>query len=530
MALLAARLRRRPLLTSASIVAGLVAYESFDGAAPALGIFRSTRAVYTFALNSVDYKFSLRDHDKKTEEYYEVLSQVHLRAAKRILRLCEANRGFYTKAGQFIASLGQFPKEYVETLRVLQDQAQAWPYRAIKQVFLEEFGRTPGDMFHEFDEKPLAAASLAQVHHAWLSENEEVAVKVQYPGLQRQFEIDISTMAFLSKCVAWLFPDYQFEWLVPEFEKNLLSELDFAREARSAERATANFANKKEVKIPSVFWDYTTNRVLTMQFMHGSKVDDVESMEKAGIDSKQVSRVLLEIFAEMIFCHGVVHGDPHPGNILVSHNPARGSKHNFHIVILDHGLYRELDENFRRNFCNLWKAMITSDPAEMEKSGLQLGAGEYSRFLPVILTGRTLDSKSGLGKGMSPEERTRLRDEVRKFSMGDISYFMEGLSRDFLIVLRTDGLLRSIVHKLGAPRRLRLETYARYALLGRAMHKRGKPGFREQGIVLYSRSLVEYAYLRFRLVVLEYFLKADTLYSLILGYLNRFLPMSKVPT
>ncbi|XP_059065544.1 uncharacterized protein LOC131857287 isoform X2 [Cryptomeria japonica] len=111
------------------------------------GVVRSSRAVYTFTVNTLDYKYSLRGYDHKSEDYYRVRSQVHLRAAKRILKLCESNKGFYLKAGQFVASMQHVPKEYTSTLSTLQDQ-------------------------------PIAAASIAQVHHATLADGQEVAVKV----------------------------------------------------------------------------------------------------------------------------------------------------------------------------------------------------------------------------------------------------------------------------------------------------------------------------------------------------------------
>jgi len=190
------------------------------------GLIRSSRAIYTFAANSLDYKISLMGYDEKSDSYFDARDKVHTRAANRLLRLCETNRGFYIKAGQFIASMQHMPKEFVTTLSTLQDKASFWPFKAMERVFEEEFGRDVTVIYKEFDEQPIAAASLAQVHCAYLKDGQKVAVKVQYPGLQQQFGTDIATMAFLSKAVAWLFPDYQFEWLVPEFEKNIVRELE----------------------------------------------------------------------------------------------------------------------------------------------------------------------------------------------------------------------------------------------------------------------------------------------------------------
>jgi aarF domain-containing kinase len=110
------------------------------------GLLRSTRAVYTFAVNTIDYKVSLMRYDPNSEEYYNTRDQVHMRTAKRILKLCETNRGFYIKAGQFIASMQHVPKEFVQTLSVLQDKASFWPFKLMEQVFQEEFGKSAEEM------------------------------------------------------------------------------------------------------------------------------------------------------------------------------------------------------------------------------------------------------------------------------------------------------------------------------------------------------------------------------------------------
>ncbi|KAL2622699.1 hypothetical protein R1flu_002904 [Riccia fluitans] len=488
------------------------------------GFLRSSRAVYTFAANSYDYKYTLKDYADKSEEYYRARSEVHTRAAQRILKLCEANRGFYIKAGQFLGSLKNIPKEYVTVLSVLQDQAQSWPYPLIEKVIESELGKRVRDIFAEFDEKPIAAASLAQVHRAKLLDGEEVAVKVQYPHLQEQFEIDVRTMAILSKAIALLFPDYQFEWIVPEFEKGLSRELDFEQEGKNAEQTAKNFAKKDHVKIPHIKWDLSSKRVLTMEFMHGFKITDLEKLQEAGIDRLQVAELLVEVFAEMVFCHGYVHGDPHPGNMFVQPRDKGRGKRNFDLVLLDHGQYRELDEGFRSDYCRLWKALILLDGNELEEVGNRLGAGHYYRYLPVIFTGRPLNSKAGLGRGMSEEEKDQLRDELRNFTMGDVSQFMEGLPRDFLTVLRTDGLLRSITSVLGAPSRMRLIVNARYAVVGFAQQHRGDPA--NQGWKAYIKANYNYSNLRLRLEIFELSYKLELLYGSLLRHFNSILNRS----
>ncbi|KAG9457631.1 hypothetical protein H6P81_002139 [Aristolochia fimbriata] len=426
------------------------------------GVARSSRALYTIALNVSDYKYALRGLPLESDEYRQKLSEVHLRSAKRILELCEANKGFYVKAGQFIASIRQVPKEYTSTLSSLQDKAVPCHFKAIRDVLVNNLGEDLSEIFLSVDEEPIAAASIAQVHRALLKDYQEVAIKVQYPGLEQQMGIDLATMSLLSGFVAWIFPEYRFEWVVSDFKKTISLELDFVQEAKNCERTSRNFRKNDMVKVPHVYWGLTTNQVLTMQFCKGNRVDDIEFLKEKGINPIKVAKALVEVFAEMIFVHGFLHGDPHPGNILVC--PEGGTA--FSLVILDHGIYKELDDNFRLEFCELWKALILQDQQKIFQLGEKFGVGMYSRYFPVIFTGRTIESKSALGRGMSAEEKRNLKQELSFLKMEDISVFMESLPEDFLKILRTDGLLRSIISKLGAPQRIRILAYMRSAVYG----------------------------------------------------------------
>ncbi|RXH68470.1 hypothetical protein DVH24_030803 [Malus domestica] len=430
------------------------------------------------ALTAVDYKLTLRGIPEDSDEYRQKLSQVHSRSASRILKLCEANRGFYVKAGQFVAALRQVPKEYSSTLSSLQDQAVPCHLKAIKEVLIRNLGHKLSDVFLSLDELPIAAASIAQVHRGVLKDHQEVAVKVQYPGLEQHMKIDTATMYFLSKSLTLFFPEYRFDWLVSEFVHAISLELDFIQEARNSETTATNFANNKWVKIPRIFW-----------------VDDVRFLEERRINPMKVAEVLLEAFAEMIFIHGFLHGDPHPGNILVSPEGAN--------VLLDHGIYKQLDEGFRLDYCQLWKALILLDSKKLHHLGERFGVGKYSRYFPVIFTGRTIDSKSALGKTMSVEEKSNLKQELKSLKMEDISSFMESLPSDFLTILRTDGLLRSIVSKLGAPQRVRLLAYGKYALYGLSPKLNPESDFSMEVKLSRLKAKVSYLWLRLILGVIE---------------------------
>uniref|UniRef100_A0A803LSP2 ABC1 atypical kinase-like domain-containing protein n=1 Tax=Chenopodium quinoa TaxID=63459 RepID=A0A803LSP2_CHEQI len=373
---------------------------SDDFRAPFFAFRRSSYTFFTIASTIFDYKYSIYGLAKGSDEYRHTISEVHLRSAKRILKLCEDNKGFYVKAGQFASSLRQLPKEYTMTLSVLQDKAVPCDFNLIKEVICRNLSSEITDMFLFFDEQPLAAASIAQVHRGVLKSGEEVAVKVQYPGLERLMELDITIMSFVSHVAAWF-----FSWLLA-----------------------------KQI-ILLFIQDLTTS---------------------------QVAQALVEVFADMVFIHGFVHGDPHPGNILVSPS----GQNDFTLVLLDHGMYKELDEGFTRNYCRLWKALILRDMDELLHTGESLGIGSYAIYLPIIFTGRTINSKAGLGREISNEERNIVKQELKALTMDDISSFMESLPAAFLTILRTDGILRSILSKLGTTQSVRILTYARSAIHG----------------------------------------------------------------
>ncbi|KAK6280655.1 hypothetical protein POUND7_020922 [Theobroma cacao] len=212
-----------------------------------------------------------------------------------------------------------------------------------------------------------------------------------------------------------------------------------------------------------------------------------------------VAKALVEVFAEMIFIHGFLHGDPHPGNILVSPEGRDG----FSLVLLDHGICKKLDEEFRLEYCQLWKALILLDSKMIQHLGERFGVGKYSRYFPVIFTGRTIDSKSGLGKEMLVEEKKKLKQDLKSLKMEDLSSFMESLPSDFLMILRTDELLRSIISKLGASKRVRLQTYGKYASHG--LSRKLNPCSDLTLVVLFARLIgnIQYIHLKLALGVME---------------------------
>ncbi|CAL8287669.1 unnamed protein product, partial [Gadus morhua 'NCC'] len=303
-----------------------------------LSLVRFGRAAAATAVISYDYLTAFRNVEPGSDEYSALKSKVHLRSAERLRSLCCANRGTFIKVGQHLGALDYLlPGEYTSTLRVLHSRAPQSSMDQIQQVIREDLGKEMSELFVSFEETPQGAASLAQVHRAVLHDGRIVAVKVQHPKVQSQSSKDILVMEVLVRAVHWLFPDFAFMWLVEEAKKNMPLELDFLNEGRNAEKVAKMLAHFSFLKVPQIHWDLSTKRILTMEFAEGGQVNDRDYMRRHGINVNKISEDLGKMYSEMIFVHGFVHCDPHPGNVLVRVCPHSKKTH---IVLLDHGLYQ----------------------------------------------------------------------------------------------------------------------------------------------------------------------------------------------
>eukprot|EP00300_Choanocystis_sp_HF-7_P004329 c13325_g1_i1.p1 GENE.c13325_g1_i1~~c13325_g1_i1.p1 ORF type:complete len:556 (+),score=110.12 c13325_g1_i1:234-1901(+) len=428
---------------------------------------RSLRTLRVCSRISLDYKLSLYGLESGTEEYDKVLEEVHERTAERLKWLCVSNGGTYVKAGQFIASAQGVPRVVQDHLRQLCDDSVQTSLPDVLQVIQQE---GLSELLGDFDVEPVGTASLAQVHKATLlATGDRVAVKVQHPHLRWSVASDLFTVDCVLAMVELAFKDARLRWLMPIFRDGISHELDFTAEAQNARICAINFRNTPWVHVPAVYDQATTRRVLTMEFVEGCKIDDTASLIASGINPTKVADMYANIFAEMIFCHGFVHCDPHPGNILVRVAPRLKSK--LQVVILDHGLYRALDPGVRQKYAGLWIAMILQDRAGIDAGCTALGMAKYKTLLPIILTGRLPGTNTRLSSKMSKEQLDELRREIQTSTgsknthpnLADLTAFIESLPQDLLFVLRAQALVRRVHELLGGNASVRLTGYARAA-------------------------------------------------------------------
>ncbi|GIY17131.1 aarF domain-containing protein kinase 1 [Caerostris darwini] len=413
-----------------------------------IGFLRFGRAAVTVGKIAVDYKLSLKGLDVNTEEYENLKSEVHFRSARKLLNLCCENGGAFIKVGQHIGALNYLlPFEYVSTLKVLHHNAPKALIEDVLHVVKEDLGNEASEIFKTFEAEPIGAASLAQVHLATLQDDTQVAVKVQHRNVQAHARVDMATMELLVNIVAWLFPEFTFMWLAEETKRNLPLELDFIHEGQNAERVGKMFSSLPWLKVPKIFWDFSTKRVLTMEYCEGGQVDDNQYIKEHKISAPEISRKLGELYSQMIFVNGYVHCDPHPGNILVRKD--QNSKE-VQIVLLDHGLYVDLTDQFRVNYCNMWLALMKADVKSVEHWGRKLGVGELYGLLACMITARSWTAVTkGIEKHkLSTEEKQEIRSNAANY-LPEITAVLSRVPREMLLVFKTNDLLRGIEGSLG---------------------------------------------------------------------------------
>ncbi|XP_018567138.1 uncharacterized aarF domain-containing protein kinase 5 isoform X2 [Anoplophora glabripennis] len=409
---------------------------------------------------SVDYYFSMMGLNESQPNYNAMMSRIHRRAANNILYGCLCNGGSYIKLGQGLVSMSHIlPKQYIETLKALQDKCLARDDDEIKKLFLEDFGKDPSEIFKSFESKPIAAASIAQVYKATTKNDECVAVKVQYIDLQKRFKNDVQIINFLLKIAAFIHPNFNFTWVLADLEKALKQELDFIKEGQNSERCAKDLQHLKYIYIPKVFWEYTSTRVLVTEFVEGYKINEVEKLKKNGFSLADLNNKLFEAFGHQIFQTGFVHADPHPGNVLVRRVNGKAQ-----LILLDHGLYQTISDKDRIALGYMWKAIVLNDLVNMKKYANELGVENYELFAE-ILTQSPLKSYGFRLKVKLSEEDLKYMTEFARKRFDSIICCLQTMPCTLLLVIRNLNTIRAIAHDHGNP-------IDRYTVLARAATKR----------------------------------------------------------
>jgi predicted unusual protein kinase regulating ubiquinone biosynthesis (AarF/ABC1/UbiB family) len=371
----------------------------------------------------------------------KALDATHERAARVVLACALDLRGVIIKTCQAVATRSdQFPPAFVERLKQLHDAVPPKPFPAIREVVERELGKPLGAVFASFEERPLASASLAQVHAARLLDGREAAVKVQYPDIDEIVRVDIRNLRRACRLYERLDPQpLELLPLLDELVTHTGYELDFLREASSAERVRRLFAADERVVVPEPYREWCTRRVLVMQRVGGIKITDEPALVAAGLDPADVVQHLMHVWVRMIMAEGFFQADPHPGNLFVTPDGK--------LVLLDFGLSKELPEGFGLGLFELMFSMMTLNEAAMLRAFQQLGfetrTGDTGTFLRIARR-MMRRSDSGRFEGEFTEEMTdELFEAIRENPVVRVP-------SDFVLVGRAFGLLSGIAHTLGS--------------------------------------------------------------------------------
>jgi aarF domain-containing kinase len=482
-------------------------------------LVRSGRTGWAGLVTTAEYKWFYTHHKEKEPGFEQAERDLHRRAAERVLRVCQDQGGLYIKLGQYAAANNHiYPKEWTDTLRVLQDQAVYREYDVVEEIFRQEFNQHPLDMFKEFSPLPIASASIAQVHSAVTHEGERVAVKLQYPEIRDRFVIDMFSHDVVLRALAFFFPDLDVTWAGPELEKVLKLELDFVNEAHNSERAARDFKQNPDYYIPKVNWSLTTRRILTTEWIDGIKITDTQKLAAAGLSTKEVMTKLTTCLAEQLFLTGFVHADPHPGNVFVRKHPKR--KGESQIVLLDHGLYKEVPDVVRLFYCRLYRGFVTGHYDEIKDACEELGISDY-KLMAFIIFMRPLDMSFFTDEGISVADAHEMMKDKKKLMRwfhqasqqhrGAIMELIQQIPREFLLILRNNNIIRSINRELGSP-------VNRFSLFGRQAIRGLRKGKHQSWFQRYK----EYFYYEFVLKKLEASMWIEALFFKLMYYFGGY--------
>jgi ubiquinone biosynthesis protein len=264
----------------------------------------------------------------------------------------------YVKMGQIVSSQASvIPDEWEVELEKLQSNVPPFPSVQVRETIIEELGAPPEELYATFEPHPFAAASTAQVHQATLHDGQQVVVKVQRPNIQNQMKADLGIMQNAARVASRRSESLRaidLEGMLEEFSSSVLRELDYTGEAYNAFRLGESMAQLPGVHVPNIFSELSTRRVLTMEYVRGVKISDLERIDEAGIDRELLAKNTLRALVKQLLIDGFFHADPHPGNILVNLDSGEAT-------FIDTGMVGELELTQRINLVQLVVAMQQGD-------------------------------------------------------------------------------------------------------------------------------------------------------------------------
>ena len=288
---------------------------------------------------------------------------------ERLARDLEAMGPTFVKAGQLLSTRPDLlPVEYLVALSRLQDEVEPFDSEESERILAEELGVRISKAFSRFDSEPIASASLGQVHYAEMRDGRPVAVKIQRPGVRQQVASDLEAMEEIAEMMATrteLGERFDLVAMVGEFRKTLLDELDYRQEARNLERLGKNLENFDRLFVPRPVMDFTTSRVLVMEWVPGVKITSISPMGRMELDGEELASQLFEAYLQQVLVDGFFHADPHPGNLSLTED--------HRIALLDLGMVARVSSGLQEKLVRFLMAVSEGDGEEAAEVAMKLG-------------------------------------------------------------------------------------------------------------------------------------------------------------
>ncbi|ODV90624.1 hypothetical protein CANCADRAFT_18635, partial [Tortispora caseinolytica NRRL Y-17796] len=410
-------------------------------------ISRSARSFFYMALIMADYKINFKEGSD--------VEALHERSAKRLFHVISKNKGLYVKFGQAIAVQASiFPPPLRDTFTSLFDDAPASSWTEVSKALENEYGgkEAVDEIFDTIDPRPIASASIAQVHKAKLNGGQEVALKVRHPAIKKQMQGDLIAYRIIMRAFGWAFslPMGVISDFVAE---KVLEETDFRLEAQNSSALKSFCQNDSRfngrIYIPEIYTQYTTASTLVMEFVQGVRMSDREAVSKAGFSHASTMRSVLQFFAAQIFSFGIVHADPHPGNFLLRYDPKSGKPQ---IVVLDHGLYVYERPEFRIQYTYLWKYLLSYN-IDGVKQILECWGMEYNGSMGQAIIARNYDpNKKKLAKtGQDTDFESFAHQKDMSESFKNFIKSTDKLPLELVFVGRSVRILQGLNLTYGSP-------------------------------------------------------------------------------
>jgi aarF domain-containing kinase len=433
------------------------------------------------------------------------INALHERSSERLYTLLIKNKGLYIKMGQAIAiQSGIFPPSFQGKFSQLFDSAPQDSWHDIENLFKEEFGVPADEFFDYIDHRAHASASVSQVYKARLKTGEWVAVKLQHCDLKKQVAWDLAAYRWLM----YVYDRYLFKFpiyfIAEHVSKLLEEEVNFRNEVQNSERLRKFVENdgslRNEVYIPKVYLDMCTDRIIVSEWIDGVTLNNRPGLRAEKYNTTNAVDVLTRLFAKQIFEWGTVHCDPHPGNIIL-----RRVNNRQQLVLIDHGLFIQEDERFRRQYSQLWRGMFLLDTQEVMRVAGEWGFGDAEMFASATM----MQAYKGAVEGESidlPAMDQEKEEFKRQEGMRDrFQNFMRDTTKiplELIFLGRTIRILQGCNRMFGSPiNRVKIFAFAasRSASVGDDLSWRGRlRGWKDHFVFWFVVTLSDLAFVAIR--------------------------------